>query len=78
MLGSGSKHPLVRIERGGVAAEIAQSEAAIVVRHRVTGRQRQRAIELGDGFLGHSQCSVGDAAIDPRLNLLRHARQHLA
>ena len=78
MLGSGSKHPLVRIERGGVAAEIVQSEAAIVVRHRMAGHDRQRRIELGDGFLGHSQRGVGDAAIDPRLGMLRHARQHLA
>ena len=78
MLGARPQHPLVRIERGGVAAEIMQGKAAIVVRHRMAGHDRQRRIEFCDGFLGHSERGVGDAAIEPRLVMLRDARQNLA
>ena len=36
------------VERGGVAAEIEQGEAAIVVRDRMAGRDRQGRVEFRD------------------------------
>ena len=45
MLGRRRKRRVVGGERFGVAAELEQSDAAIELRHRMTGRERERRIE---------------------------------
>ena len=78
MIGRRRKHPLKSVDRGVVTAEIVQGEAAIVVRGRMSGHDRQRRVELRDRLFRRTKRSVRDAGIDPRFRMLRHARQHLA
>ena len=67
----------VGFDRFGVAPELDQSDAAIVMHARMAGRELQRGVEIGQSLLGKSEHGPGETAIEPRLDVVRRARQHL-
>ena len=67
----------MRLESGGIAAKLVEREAAIIVHARMTGHRRERRVEFGNGLLMTAERRMGDAAIEPRLGMLRRAGQKL-
>ena len=71
------KRAVVGLDRFGITAEFEQRDAAVVMYPRMAGRELHCGIEIGQSLLRKSEHGLGEAAIEPRLDVVRQARQHL-
>ena len=78
MLGRGRECAVVRLDRLGVTAKLVSARRRDC-NARPDGRARaaERRIEFGKRLLEKAERGMGEAAIEPRLGMLRHARQNL-
>src|SRR5262249_57902909 len=64
MVGSDREPAIISPDRVLIATHVEQAYAAVVVRGRIAGRQRQRGVELGEGLLVSSERGQREAPID--------------